>query len=53
MIYEALRHFADSWGLVFLFGVFLFAVWRALRPSARERMEEARRIPLHDEGPAR
>ncbi len=53
MIYDTLRHFADSWGLVFLFGVFLFAVWRALRPSARVRMEEARRIPLHDEGPAR
>ena len=53
MSYETLRHFADSWGLVFLFGVFLFAVWRALAPGARARMEEARHIPLHDEGPAR
>ncbi|WP_188055250.1 MULTISPECIES: cbb3-type cytochrome c oxidase subunit 3 [unclassified Sphingosinithalassobacter] len=49
--YDTLRHFADSWGLLFLFGVFLFAVWRALRPSARAHMEEARTIPLRDEEP--
>ena len=50
--YEVLRHFADSWGLVFLIGIFLYAVWRALRPSAREDMEEASNIILRDEGPA-
>ncbi|ATY33558.1 cbb3-type cytochrome c oxidase subunit 3 [Sphingomonas psychrotolerans] len=50
--YEVLRHFADSWGLAFLVGVFLLAVWRALRPSAASQMEEARMIPLRDEDPA-
>jgi cytochrome c oxidase cbb3-type subunit 4 len=53
MSYDALRHFADSWGLVFLFGIFLIAIGRALVPGARAQMEEARRIPLNDdEGPA-
>lgn len=50
--YEILRHFADSWGLAFLVGLFLFAVWRALRPSAAQHMEDARMIPLRDEEPA-
>ena len=53
MTYDALRTFADSWGLAFLCGVFVYAAWRALRPSARASMEEARQIPLRDEGPGK
>lgn len=49
MNYDALRHAADSWGLLFLTIVFLFAVWRAFRPSARALHEEARQIPFRDE----
>ncbi|MFZ5749236.1 MAG: cbb3-type cytochrome c oxidase subunit 3 [Pseudomonadota bacterium] len=49
--YDVMRHFADSWGLLFMFGIFTFAVWRALRPSARADFEDARNIPLRDEEP--
>jgi len=48
MSYETMRHFADSWGLLFLFAVFLVAVGWALRPgvSFRDQAE----IPFkHDE----
>lgn len=51
MTYTILRHFADSWGLLFLLLLFIFAVWRALRPSARIHHEQARNIPFSDEGP--
>jgi cytochrome c oxidase cbb3-type subunit 4 len=34
MDYHDLRHFADSWGLVFLALVFLAAVGWAFRPGA-------------------
>lgn len=49
MDYNSLRHFADSWGLVFLALLFVLAIWMALRPSARRHHEEARMIPLRDE----
>ena len=49
--YTLLREFADSWGLLFMALPFLFAAWRALRPSARAAMEDARQIPLRDEEP--
>ncbi|MDR2858258.1 MAG: cbb3-type cytochrome c oxidase subunit 3 [Novosphingobium sp.] len=39
--YDALRHFADSWGLVTMGIVFLaFAAW-PFRPGARARNEAA------------
>ncbi|WP_077228529.1 cbb3-type cytochrome c oxidase subunit 3 [Sphingomonas hengshuiensis] len=50
--YETLRHFADSWALAVMVGFFLLVVWRALRPSARQHMEEASTIILRDEEPA-
>jgi cytochrome c oxidase cbb3-type subunit 4 len=34
MSYEFMRHFADSWGLVFMTLVFLGVVVWALRPGA-------------------
>ena len=43
--YDVLRHFADSWGLLFMVTIFVFAVWRALRPSARQDMEDAQHHP--------
>jgi cytochrome c oxidase cbb3-type subunit 4 len=49
--YTLLREFVDSWGLLFMTLLFAFAAWRALRPSARNDMEEARQIPLRDEEP--
>jgi len=49
--YTLLREIADSWGLLFMALIFVFAAWRALRPSARNDMEDARQIPLRDEEP--
>jgi len=51
MTYDALRHAADSWGLLFLTLVFLLALWRAWRPSARVHHDDASQIPFRDERP--
>ena len=49
--YETLRHFADSWGLVYMMGIFLIVVYFILRPGAKDRAIEAAQIPLNDETP--
>jgi len=50
MTYDAMRHAADSWGLLFLAVIFVLAVWRAMRPSARADHHDASLIPFRDEG---
>ena len=41
MTYEALRHFADSWGLLFMALLWVgFALW-AYRPGAKNMHEDA------------
>ena len=54
MDYDTLRHFADSWGLVYLVLLFLgLVLFTYLRPGSRARAEEAARIPLkEDQGDA-
>ena len=50
MSYEALRHFADSWGLLGLTLVFLVALLWVLRPGARHAYKEQAEIPFkHDD----
>jgi cytochrome c oxidase cbb3-type subunit 4 len=49
--YETLRHFADSWGLLYMVGIFLTVIFFVLRPGAKARALEAARIPLDDETP--
>ncbi len=49
MNYEALRHFADSWGLLFMVTAFCVAVWLVMRPGARAHMDEAAMIPLRED----
>jgi cytochrome c oxidase cbb3-type subunit IV len=46
--YQLLRTFADSWGLLFMTLVFVFVVFRALRPSARKAHEDAAQIPFKE-----
>ncbi len=41
MSYDALRHFADSYGLAALLAVYLILVGWAFRPGARSRNEQA------------
>jgi cytochrome c oxidase cbb3-type subunit IV len=47
--YQALRTFADSWGLAFMFLVFVFVIFWALRPSARKAHEDAASIPFKEQ----
>ena len=49
-VYEQLRHFADSWGLVLLTVVFVSALVWAVRPGGRNTYREQAEIPFkHDE----
>ncbi|WP_417409844.1 cbb3-type cytochrome c oxidase subunit 3 [Hoeflea sp.] len=47
--YTAMRHFADSWGLVFMFAVFVGVVLFLLRPGAKKAANEAAQIPLKED----
>lgn len=53
MDYHILREFADSWVLISLVGVFLFAVVWAFRPGASKVHEDIASIPFrHEDKPA-
>ena len=47
--YEAMRQFADSWGLVYMFAIFLVVAVFVFLPGAKKRSAEASRIPLNDD----
>jgi cytochrome c oxidase cbb3-type subunit 4 len=47
--YTAMRHFADSWGLLFMTLFFVGAVVFVFRPGSRKNADEAARIPLKDD----
>jgi cytochrome c oxidase cbb3-type subunit 4 len=47
--YEALRHFADSWGLLFMVVTFLALVLWPFRPGARDRNHEAKTMIFRDD----
>lgn len=49
MEYENLRHFADSWGLVYLFALFVIAILFTFRPGSRKHADEAAQIPLKED----
>ena len=47
--YDAMRHFADSWGLVAMAVLFVaFAAW-PFRPKSREDNEAAARMIFRDD----
>jgi cytochrome c oxidase cbb3-type subunit 4 len=46
--HDALRHVADSWGLLLLVLLFAAALWRTFRPGSRRAHDEARLIPFRD-----
>ena len=50
-IYDAMRHFADSWGLVYMLAIFLAVVFFVIRPGAKASAQAAARIPLDDAHP--
>ncbi len=49
MDYETMRQLADSWGLVYLFTVFVAVVIWAFRPGGKKHYEEAAKIPLNED----
>jgi cytochrome c oxidase cbb3-type subunit 4 len=46
--YSAMRHFADSWGLLAMFAVFAFVVVRVFLPSMKDKARDAASIPFRD-----
>ena len=46
--YDMLRHFADSWGLLYMMAIFLSVVFFLVRPGARASARAAARFPLDD-----
>jgi len=52
--YDFLRHFADSWGLVMMFALFVGVILFAFRPSAKKLHADMAELPLrNDRLPAR
>lgn len=47
--YDMLRHFADSWGLVYMMAIFLAVAVMIIRPGARGKAIDAAQIPFKDE----
>ena len=50
--YDTLRHFADSWGLLGMFLVFLGVVFWVLRPGSRRHYANQADIPFKYDQPA-
>lgn len=48
-IYTAMRHFADSWGMLAMLLFFAGAILFVFRPGAKERAKDAASIPLRED----
>jgi cytochrome c oxidase cbb3-type subunit IV len=48
-IYTALRHFADSWGMLAMMLFFIGMMLFVFRPGSSKSADEAARIPLKDD----
>jgi cytochrome c oxidase cbb3-type subunit 4 len=49
--YDMLRHFADSWGLIYMMAIFFAVVFFLVRPGAKANARAAAQIPLEDSEP--
>lgn len=47
--YKALAEFAQTYGLIYFFSVFVFVVIWAMWPSRKQKYEEAARMPLRED----
>lgn len=47
--YQALRTFADSWGLLYMFLIFIGVVLWTFRPGSKNVSEDAANIPFREE----
>jgi len=49
MDYSAFRQFADSWGLLYLFLLFVGVIIFTFRPGSKKAAEEIAQIPLKED----
>lgn len=49
MDYNTFRQFADSWGLLYLFIVFVAVIIYVFRPGSKEIAEKIAQIPLEED----
>ena len=49
MSYDEFRHFADTYGLIYLMLLFAGVVTYALWPRNRKKFDKAARIPLEED----
>ncbi len=49
MDYSAFRQFADSWGLLYLFLLFVGVIAFTFRPGSKKTAEEIAQIPLKED----
>jgi cytochrome c oxidase cbb3-type subunit 4 len=49
MTYDAMRQFADTWGLVLLAAIFVGVVLFIWRPGSKKLYERLSRLPLDDD----
>jgi cytochrome c oxidase cbb3-type subunit IV len=47
--YESMRHFADSWGMLAMLIFFTAVIAMVLLPGAKQRADEAAKIPLRED----
>lgn len=48
-VYETMRHFADSWGMLAMLIFFAVSIVLVFLPGAKERANEAAQIPLRED----
>ena len=49
MDYTTFRQFADSWGLIYLFALFLGMIFFTFRPGSKKRAAEIAEIPFKED----
>ncbi len=49
MDYETFRGLADSWGLLYLFGLFIAVIAFTFRPGSRKKADQASNIPFQED----
>lgn len=47
--YQTMRTFADSWGLLYMFLIFLAVIFWTFRPGSKGVSEEAANIPFSED----
>ncbi|MDJ0612337.1 MAG: cbb3-type cytochrome c oxidase subunit 3 [Rhizobiaceae bacterium] len=49
MDYNLFRELADSWGLVYLFALFVGVIFFTFRPGSRKKADEIAKIPFKED----